>query len=102
MQLKSLLLTLDQLMLSLKQFFKKQVKEDSQSRRGEAQILATHFGLGNAEFEAIFLKTSTHLEKANGGEKETKIYVVMMRNYLSFLVCTEAEVEPHPNLTLFT
>lgn len=77
-------------------------KGDSQSRQGAAQILAAHFGPGNAEFEAIFLKTSTHPEKANGGDKQTKTHVVMMRNYLSSLVCTEAEVEPHPNLTSFT
>lgn len=73
-------------------------KGDSQSRQGAAQIPAAHFPPGNTEFEAIFLKTSTHPEKASRGEKQTKTHVVM-RNYLSSLVCTGAEVEPHPNLT---
>lgn len=66
-------------------------KGDSQTRQGAAQILATHFGPGKTEFEAIFSKTSTHPEKASEGEKQTKIHVVM-RNCLSSLVCTEAEV----------
>lgn len=64
---------------------------DSHSRQGAAQILAAHFGPSNTEFEAFFSKTSTHPEKASGGEKETKTHGVM-RNYLSSLVCTEAEV----------
>lgn len=66
-------------------------KGNSQSRQGAAQILAAHFGPSNSEFEAIFSKTSTHPEKASGGEKETKTHVIM-RNCLSSLVCPEAEV----------
>lgn len=75
-------------------------KRDSQSRQGAAQIPAAHFGPGNTEFEASFLKTSIRPEKASGGEKQTKIHIVM-RNYLTSLVCTGAEVEPHPNLTIW-